>query len=83
MGTNNQRGHLINGESDCEEVGSHLPLFPSVLLHQSYHEGAGHLIVLRIIILLQQAEAVLRVGPESVCTRVGYYFLTILYSGSL
>lgn len=74
----NRSGHLVNGESDGEEVGSHLALFPSVLLHQRHHKGAGHLVVLRVIILLQQAKAVLRIGPESVCKRVGYCSLTLL-----
>lgn len=60
-------GHLVNGESDGEEVGAHLALFPPVLLHQSHHEGAAHLVVLGIVVLLQQTKAVLRVGPEGVC----------------
>lgn len=67
MVNENQAGHLINGKSDGEEVGSHLALFPPVLLHQRHHEGAAHLVVLGVIILLQQTKAVLRVGPESVC----------------
>lgn len=59
--------HLVNGESDGEEVGPHLSLFSSVLLHQGHYEGADHLVVVRVVVLLQQAEAVLRVGPEGVC----------------
>ncbi len=59
--------NLINGESDGEQVGAHLSFFPPVFLHQSHDEGAAHLVVLGIIILLQQTEAVLRVCPESVC----------------
>lgn len=62
-----KRGHLVDGESDGEEVGSHLALFPPVLLHQSHHEGAAHFVFLGVVVLLQQTEAVLRVGPESVC----------------
>lgn len=67
MMNENRTGHLINGKSDGEEVGSHLALFPPVLLHQRHHEGAARFVVLRIIILLQQTQAVLRVGPEGVC----------------
>lgn len=58
--------HLVNGKSDGEEVGSHLAFFPSVLLHEGDHKGAAHVVVLGIIVLLQQTETVLRVGPESI-----------------
>lgn len=58
---------LVDGEADGEEVGTHLALFPPVLLHQRHHEGAAHLVVLGVIVLLQQTEAVLRIGPERVC----------------
>lgn len=58
---------LVDGKADGEEVGAHLALFPPVLLHQRHHEGAAHLVVLGVVVLLQQTEAVLRVGPERVC----------------
>lgn len=67
MVSKNLTGHLINGKSDGEEVGSHLALFSSVFLHQRNHKGAAHLVVNRVVIFLQKAKAVLRIGPESVC----------------
>lgn len=74
MSVKQSLNNLINGESDGEQVGSHLALFPPVLLHQSHHEGAAHLVVLGIVVLLQQTEAVLRVGPESVCRTFKRHF---------
>lgn len=71
----NARMNLVDGESDGEEVGSHLALFPPVLLHQSHHEGAAHLVVLGVVVLLQQTQAVLRVGPERVCRTTRKCFL--------
>lgn len=69
-----KRTNFINSESDGEEVGPHLALFPPVLLHQSHHEGAAHLVLLGVIVLLTQTEAVLRIGPESVCRTFSKYF---------
>lgn len=59
--------HLIDGEANGKEVGSQLPILAPVLLHQGHQEAADHLRVLRVIIFLQQLQAVLWVGPESVC----------------
>lgn len=71
---NGNSNNLINGEPDGEEVGPHLALFPPVLLHQSHHEGAAHLVFLRVVVLLTQTEAVLRIGPESVCRTFSKHF---------
>lgn len=39
----------------------------AVFLHQSYQEATDRLIILRVIVLLQQADLILRVDPEGVC----------------
>lgn len=39
----------------------------AVFLHQSYQEAAGGLVILGVIVLLQQADLILRVDPEGVC----------------
>lgn len=70
--------HLVNGESDGIEVGSHLAFFASILLHERHHESAGHLVVLWIIILLQQTKAVLRVGPESICKVFTIFYFSLI-----
>lgn len=67
----NQSHHLVDGKSDGEEIRSQFAVLPPVLLHQSHHKGAAHLVVLWLVILLQQTETVLRVGPESVCRAEG------------
>lgn len=61
------RAYLVNGEADGEEVGPQLPVLPPVLLHQGHQEAADDLGVLGVVVLLQELQAVLRVGPESVC----------------
>lgn len=55
--------HLIDGESDGEESGPLMTLHPSTFLHQSHNDGAGHLPVLRVIVLLVQLQPILRVSP--------------------
>lgn len=59
--------YLVDGEANGEEVGPQLPVLAPIFLHQSHEEAANHLRVIRVIILLQELETVLRVGPESVC----------------
>lgn len=59
--------HLIDGEANGEEIGPQLPVLAPVLLHQRHQEAANHLRVVRVIVLLQELQTVLRVGPESIC----------------
>lgn len=59
--------YLVDSEANGEEVGPQLPVLAPIFLHQSHEEAANHLRVIRVIILLQELETVLRVGPESVC----------------
>lgn len=59
--------HLVDGEADGEEVGPELPVLSPVLLHQGHQEAADHLRVFGVIVLLQELQTVLWVGPESIC----------------
>lgn len=59
--------YLVDCEANGEEVGSQLPVLAPILLHQSHQEAADHLRVIRVVVLLQEFQTVLRVGPESVC----------------
>lgn len=62
-----EAAHLVDGKANGEEVGPQLPVLPSVLLHQGHQKAADHLGVVGVVVLLQQLQAVLGVGPESVC----------------
>lgn len=59
--------HLVDGEANGEEVGPQLAVFPPVLLHQGHQEAADHFGVVRIVVLLQELQSVLGVGPKRVC----------------
>lgn len=58
---------LIDGEADGVHVLAMTAVAAAIFLHQSHQEAAGRLIVLGVVILLQQADFILRVDPECVC----------------
>lgn len=59
--------HLVDEEADGVDDWPHKVLSPSLLLHQRYDHSAALFPILRVIVLLQEPNAVLRVCPESVC----------------
>lgn len=59
--------YLVDGKSDGEESGPLMALHPSTFLHQSHDDGADHLPVLWVVILLVQLQPILRVRPKCVC----------------
>lgn len=59
--------HLVDGESHCVHVLSHLPHASAVLLDQTNHEAAAVLSIVRVIVLLIQLDHKLRVCPKRVC----------------
>lgn len=63
--------HLIDAKANGVHVLAHLPLPPPVLLDEAYQEGTATLPVLLILVLLLQLDQILRVHPESVCSREG------------
>ena len=44
--------HLVDGETDGEEVSPQLPVLPPVLLHQSHEETTDHLGIIWVVVLL-------------------------------
>lgn len=58
---------LIDGEADGVHVLAVAAVAAAIFLHQSHQEAAGCLVILRVVILLQQADFILRVDPECVC----------------
>lgn len=58
---------LIDGEADGVHILSLAAVAAAVFLHQGHQEAAGGLVVLRVVVLLQQANLILRVNPEGVC----------------
>lgn len=63
---------LIDGEADGVHVLSVVAEAAAVFLHQSHQEAAGGLVVLWVIVLLQQADLILRVDPERVCREASW-----------
>ncbi len=60
--------HLIDSKANGVHVLTMAPVPAAILLHESYQKTARHLIVLRVIILLQQRDLILRVDPKRVYT---------------
>lgn len=56
--------YLINGKTDCLEVGVNLHQPSSILLHQPHQKGASVLPIQRIIIHILQTQQELRIGWE-------------------
>lgn len=63
---------LIDGEADGVHILSVAAEAAAVFLHQSHQEAAGDLVVLWVIVLLQQADLILRVDPERVCREASW-----------
>lgn len=61
------RSYFIHGKADRVHVLTLAPVFAAVLLHERHQETARHLVILRIVILLQQRELKLGVDPKRVC----------------
>lgn len=59
--------YLVDGKANGVQVGSQLAFFPSIFLHQCNKEAADNLFILRIIIFLQELQAVLGIGPKCIC----------------
>lgn len=63
--------YLIDRKSNGQESRPLLALHPSAFLHQSHDKSARPAPVLRVVVLLEQLQPVLRVGPECVCKTQG------------
>ena len=58
---------LVDGEADGVHVLPVAAVVATVFLHQSNQEAACGLVILGIVVLLQEADLILRVNPEGVC----------------
>lgn len=59
--------YLVDGKAYGEKFGPLMALHPSTFLHQCHDNSAGHLLVIRVIVLLIQLQTILRVCPKRVC----------------
>ncbi len=63
---------LVDGEADGVHVLALAAVAAAVFLHQRHQEAAGGLVVLGVVVLLQQADLILRVDPERVCREASW-----------
>lgn len=59
--------YFVHGEADGVHVLTLTPISAAVLLHEGHQETARHLVIVRIVILLQQRDLKLGVNPKCVC----------------
>lgn len=63
---------LIDGKADGVHVLALAAVTSAVFLHQRHQEAAGGLFVLGVVVLLQQADFILRVDPVGVWRRASW-----------